>query len=138
MQRDRLMRRALAMSAVFNLGGAIVFALPDSPLGRQAGLTGAVPGIYSALVAWFVILFAGAYAWLAYQAEIDRPLVALAAIGKLGAFSIFAACGILGQISWRGVLGGTGDLVFAGVFAWWLLGSSGVQTAIAATVPRTG
>lgn len=138
MLRDRLMRRALAASAVFNLGGAVLFAFPDSSPGRLAGLSSAVPGIYSAMVAWFVLLFAGVYAWLARQAEIDRALVGFAAIGKAGAFSIFAACWILGQISGRAAFAGTGDLVFAGIFAWWLLGSrAGVPTGIVASASRS-
>jgi hypothetical protein len=138
MHRDRLIRRALAASAVFNLGGAVLFAFPDSPTGRLAGLSGAVPGVYSAMVAWFVLLFAGAYAWLARQPEIDRPLVALGAIGKAGAFSIFAACWILGQLSGRAALAGTGDLIFAAIFAWWLIGSrAGAPAGIVAAASRS-
>jgi hypothetical protein len=137
MQRDRLMRRALAASAVFNLGGAVLFASPDSSLGRLAGLSGAVPGIYCAMVAWFVLLFAGAYAWLARQAEIDRALVGFAAIGKAGAFSIFTVCWIVGQVSGRAALAGIGDLIFAGIFGWWLLGSpAGVSAAIVGAASR--
>jgi hypothetical protein len=86
------------------------------------------------MVAWFVLLFAGAYAWLARQPEIDRPLVGFAAIGKAGAFSIFAACWILGQLSGRATLAGTGDLIFAAIFAWWLIGSG--TSAPLASSPR--
>jgi len=46
------------------------------------------PPIYCALLALFVVLFAGAYAWLALQPNINRPLVAFAAIGKAGAFAV--------------------------------------------------
>lgn len=123
MGRDNVLRRALWVSVVFNLGGAIVFAFPSSPLGQVAGLPAAVPALYRVLVVFFVVLFAGAYAWLAGQPTIDRPLVAFAALGKVGFFAIIVIFWLLGETPGRGVLAATGDLVLAGLFAWWLLGS---------------
>jgi hypothetical protein len=118
---DRLMRRALWTSVPYNLGGALVFAFPES-LGRLAGLPGPVPLVYAATLAFLVALFAGAYAWLARQPVIDRPLVAVLAIGKAGFFAVVLVCWLLGEAPAAGVAAATGDLVFAGVFAWWLLG----------------
>jgi hypothetical protein len=120
MERTQLMRRALWASAVYNLGGALLFAFPDS-LGRLAGFPAPVPRFYTALLAFFVALFAGAYAWLARQPQIDRPLVALAALGKAGVFAIILAAWALGDVPGIGVLAASGDLVFAAIFAWWLL-----------------
>ena len=122
MNRDRVMRRALWVSFVYNFGAAALFAFPSSSLSRLSGLPNPVPPIYSTLVALFVALFAGAYGWLALQPEIDRPLVALSAIGKAGAFSTFLALWLVGEVSVRGVLAGTGDLILAAIFASWLLG----------------
>ncbi|MGH7893290.1 MAG: hypothetical protein ACREQL_01400 [Candidatus Binatia bacterium] len=122
MNGDDIMRRALWVSVVYNLGGAVLFAFPSSPLGRLAGLPTPVPPVYRALVAFFVVLFGGSYAWLARQTRIDRPLVALAAIGKAGVFALLFVFWLLGQVPGRGVLAATGDLGLAGVFAWWLLG----------------
>jgi hypothetical protein len=122
MTRDDLMRRALWASAFFNLGGALLFLFPAS-LGRVAGLPVPVPAAQSALLAFFVLLFGGTYAWLAVQPRFDRPLVAVSAIGKAGAFAVVVACWILGAVEGRAVLAITGDLVFAAIFAWWLLGS---------------
>jgi hypothetical protein len=121
MHKDRWVRRALRLSVVFNLGGAFLFAFPSSALGRLAGLPSSVPRIYCALLAFFVALFGGAYAWLAAQRDIDRPLVAFSAIGKVGAFSTILTFWLAGQTPGRGVLAATGDLLFAGIFAWWLL-----------------
>ncbi|MGH9677330.1 MAG: hypothetical protein ACRD36_09535, partial [Candidatus Acidiferrum sp.] len=64
-----------------------------------------------------------AYAWLALQPRIDRPLVAMSAIGKAAAFSIIFMLWLIGEASGRGVLAAVGDLVFAGIFAWWLFGT---------------
>src|SRR5207249_55184 len=57
------MRSTLWASVVYNLGGTLLFVFPSS-LGRLAGLPGPVPRVYTALLAVFVALFGGAYAWL--------------------------------------------------------------------------
>ena len=121
MNRDRVVRRALWISVVYNSGGALLFAFPSSSLGRLAGLPSPVPPIYSTLVALFVALFAGLYGWLAMQPEIDRPMVALGAIGKAGAFSSMVALWGFGELRALVVLAGTGDLILAAIFTWWLL-----------------
>ena len=58
-RRDDLMRYALWASALFNLGGALLFAFPDS-LGRLAGFPGDVPRVYSAIGD---LAFAIVFAW---------------------------------------------------------------------------
>ena len=123
MTRDDLMRRALWASVCVNLGGALLFLFPAT-LGRLAGLPAPVPPAYSTLLAFFIVLFGGAYAWLALQPRLDRPLVAFSAIGKAGAFAVVVGCWMAGAVEARAVLAITGDLVFAAIFAWWLLGSA--------------
>jgi hypothetical protein len=113
---------------VFNLGGALLFAFPTSPLGELAGLPGPVPPIYGALLAFFVALFGVAYAWLARQPIIDRPLVALAAVGKAGVFAVILVFWLFGEAPGRGVLVATGDVIFAGIFAWWLVATRTTAT----------
>jgi len=120
---DDMMRRTLWASAIFNLGGAVMFAFPAS-VGRLAALPVPVPTVYSVLLALFVTLFGGAYAWLASQARIDRPMVAFSAIGKASAFAATAACWLAGEAPGLAVLAITGDLVFAAVFTWWLLSAA--------------
>jgi len=117
------MRSTLWASVVYNLGGTLLFVFPSS-LGRLAGLPAPVPRVYTALLAVFVALFGGAYAWLARQPRIDRPLVAMAALGKAGVFAVILVCWLLGEAPGRGVLSVSGDLAFAAVFAWWLLGAA--------------
>ncbi|MBI1815955.1 MAG: hypothetical protein HYR72_13330 [Deltaproteobacteria bacterium] len=114
------MRRALWLSVAYNFGGALLFAFPSSVLGQLAGLPTSVPPLYCALMAFFVVLFGGTYAWLARQPTFNRPLVAFAAIGKAGAFGIILACWLVGEASGRGVLAASGDLVLAGIFVRWL------------------
>jgi hypothetical protein len=121
MPNDRLIRRALWTSAVFNQVGALSFAFPDS-VGRLAGFpSGPVPVLYSATLAVLVALFGATYAWLASQPVIDRPLVAFSAIGKTSFFVVALGCWLAGEVSGLGVLSASGDLVFAAIFARWLM-----------------
>ncbi len=128
---DRLMRGALIGSAVMNTGAALVFAFPDS-LGQIAGLPTPVPHIYTTLLAVFVMLFGLAYAWLARQPTIDRPLVAFSALGKAAVFAAILVFWILGALSGRSALAAIGDLIFAAIFAWWLIGGRSEAKASAA------
>ncbi len=122
MDRETLLRRALWTAAVFNVGGAVMFGFPGLPTGQLAGLPADVPVVYRAFTALFVLLFGGAYAYLAAQPVINRPFVAFGAIGKTGAFLTGLVLFFGGQFTGRGLMILSGDLLFAALFAWCLLG----------------
>jgi len=117
---DDLLRRALWLTAVANTVVAFVFAFPAS-LGRPVDLPADVPILYSLFAGLFVLLFGGAYAWLALQPRIHRPLVAFAAFGKTGAVLVVLVSWLVGAASTRLLALISGDLVLAGVFVAWLL-----------------
>lgn len=121
MNLDRLIRPVFGLSAVFNFGAAFLFAFPATPLGQWIGLPSPVPVVYSGLVAMFVALFGGMYAWLAMQLVLPRPMVALAAIGKTSAFLLAVILWLAGEVSARLVQLSIGDLVFAAIYVQWLL-----------------
>jgi hypothetical protein len=123
MGRNAIVRGALAVSTPFNLAAAFVFAFPGSALGQLQGLPSDAPALYRALVALFLVLFAGAYAWLSVQKQISRPLLALGAIGKAVAFLTFMSLALANLCPARLALGSIGDAVLASIFAWWLLAS---------------
>jgi hypothetical protein len=125
---DPFMRRVLRTTAVFNFGGALLFAFPAS-LGQVAGLPAPAPHVYTAFLAFLVVLFGATYAWLARQPRIDRPLVAFAAAGKAGFFAVVSLCWLFGEVPGRAVLGAGGDLVFALIFVWWLLADTATPEA---------
>jgi hypothetical protein len=120
MQQETTFRRVLWASALFNLGGGLLFAFPSSLPSQLVGLPTPVPAVYSTLLALFIILFGGAYAWLALQPTIDRPMVAFSAIGKAAAFFTLFGFWLAGEAPARSVLAILGDLIFAGLFFWWL------------------
>lgn len=139
MDRDQLLRRVLRVSVVFNLAGALMFLFPAS-LGQLAGMPTPVPTIYSAALAYLVALFAGTYAWMARQPRINRPLVAFAACGKGGFFVVVLLCWLAGAASGLALLAATGDLAFAAIFTWWLVGDAPAlaNELVAAAAPREG
>lgn len=121
--RDLVMRRALMLSAPLNLFGGIAFAFPSS-VGSIAGLPEAGSRFYTSTLAVMVVIFGFAYAWLALQPRIDRPLVAVAAAGKLGVFIVAIGCWFTGHIGAVGAAGTVADLLLSLVFLWWLCGSA--------------
>ncbi len=123
MDREQILRRALGTAAVFNAAGAMLFAFPAGVFGDLAGLPAVVPAVYRGLTALFVLLFGGAYAWLAVQPTINRPFVAFGAIGKASAFFLVLILWIAGEVPVRGVAMISGDLAFAALFAWCLAGA---------------
>lgn len=123
MDRDRILRTALWVAAAANVGGAALFGLPDGPLGRLIGFPPDVPVLYRAFAALFVLLFGGAYAWLAAQPAINRPFVAFGAIGKASAFATMAGLWLAGHAGLLAVGVMTADLALAAVFAWSLRGT---------------
>lgn len=122
MAREHILRRALWVAALFNVVGAYPFAFPASTPGHLAGLPPNAPVPYRAMTALFILLFAGAYAWLASQPTINRPFVAFGAIGKAAAFATVVALWLGGAVPGTGVIAIIGDLLLALVFAWCLLG----------------
>ena len=119
MDSDLVMRSALRATAFFNVGGASMLAFP-AQLGWLAGMPSDVPGVYCALLAYIVLLFAVMYWWMASQPEISRPLVVFFAAGKAGVFAIVAVFWLLGKMPLLSVVAFSGDLMFAAIFAWWL------------------
>jgi len=118
---EKAIRWSLRVACPFNLVAAVVFALPASGLAQALALPEFVHPLYRWLVAWFVALFGGVYGWLSVQPAIDRPLLAVGAIGKLGAFVLAVALFVHGALPVMVVAVATGDLAFAALWLGWLV-----------------
>ncbi len=117
---DRIMRQILWAAALYTWGGAMMFAIPGTPVGRFVELPANAPDIYRIFAALFTLIFAGMYAWLAMQPAIAKPMVWLGAISKaLGFLSVFALW-LFGHAAFPGVVLFSGDLIFAVLFVMWL------------------
>lgn len=121
---EGVLRAALWATAAANLAVATVLLFPQSAPGQLAGLPQAPsPLLLRAMLALMIALFGLAYAWLARRAAVDRVLLGFAAIGKAGAFVLVLGLWIAGQADPRFALLMGGDLLFAALFAGWLLGA---------------
>ena len=119
MSRDRIMRTALWAAFVLNSIGLVVFVPPAIGF-TGLGLPLAAPRYYLAQVAFKIAMFGGVYAWLATRPTIDRPLVALGAIGKVGFFVLALIYALVGDLPMSAIPQAAPDLVFAAIFLWWL------------------
>jgi hypothetical protein len=119
--RDLVMRRALQVTAPFNLLAAFALAFPSSWPGRVFGLPVDAPSVYRVLAGGVIAIFGFAYAWLSVQKVIDRELVFVSMSGKIFAFCSLAALAVAGELPLRSAILGSADLLFACVFGWWLL-----------------
>jgi hypothetical protein len=122
MSRDRLIRSALWASVVLNVIGLVVFVPPALGFAPEM-LPIPAPRFYIAQVAATIALFGGVFAWLALQPRIDRPLLVVGAIGKLGFFAVAVAYWMAGDLPASAVPQATPDLVLALIFLWWARGS---------------
>jgi hypothetical protein len=127
MDRDLIMRRVLVVAAMFNFAAAAMILFPQS-IGRFADVPLSAPHFHSWLLALFIALFGGVYAWLSRRAVIDRPLIGMAVLGKTGVFLVALVCLATGDITARTFATAIGDLAFAAVFLWWLRGPCRADT----------
>lgn len=118
---ESLIRITLWLSVPFNVVAATALFLPASKLGRMMALPREAAALYTAMLGYFVLLFAGVYAWLASSAVINTELLGLGVIGKAGVFVIVFVLWRRGAGAWQGVLVASGDLAFALLWGAWLL-----------------
>jgi len=126
------MRGVLWGTTVYNTLCALLIAFPASAPGQLAGLPEQVPLSYRVMTALMVLLWAGAYAWLANQPEPNRPMVAFAAVGKAIVFAGVLVLAFAKEVPIILACVASGELVFAAYFTWWLIGA---QPSIPRGVP---
>jgi hypothetical protein len=113
-----VLRGALWTAVVLNAIGVVIFAPPA--LGFAAdSLPIRAPRFYAAQVCVTIALFGGVFAWLAVQPQINRALVVVGALGKLGFFALAVAYWAAGDLPGSAVPQATPDLLLALVFLWW-------------------
>lgn len=120
--KDTTVRLVLKVGAAFNFSAAALILFAAS-LGRLADLPPDAPHLYSWMLAAFVFLFGGVYLWLPNRDPIDRPLVAVAALGKFAVFLVSLVCLILSEISIKTLAPAVIDLLFGILFVTWLRGA---------------
>jgi hypothetical protein len=118
MRSDRVIRNALRASVLLNLIGLVVFA--PLVVGRASPFVPVpVTRFFAAQVAFTIALFGAVYAWQSVQQPLNRALIAVGGIGKLGFFALTLVYAIIGDVPAQMVMSALPDLAFAGIFLWW-------------------
>ena len=116
---DRRIRAALWFSVAYNAFGAVLFG--SIAAGRPLmDLPVPIAPLYAAQLTLTIALFGGVYAWLARQREIDRPLLFVSGLGKIGFFTVFVVYWLVGDVAAQGVMQASPDLVLGVIFLAWL------------------
>lgn len=116
---ESTIRKSIWASVPFNLLGATAFAFPKSLAGRLIQVPDA-PAVYAFILGFIILLFGLMYAWIAMQPEINRPMLAFGALGKMGVFLVGLALLAVGIAPATLALGLVGDLAFGTLWLAWL------------------
>jgi hypothetical protein len=123
---DRFLRGALWATVALNALGVVVFTPPA--LGYASPLLPLeVPRYFAAQIGFTIALFGGVYWWLAMQPRINRPLIVVGGLGKLGFFALTLMYAIAGDVPPGMALNAAPDLVFAIIFLWWARNGPGTR-----------
>ena len=116
----RLIKTTLWLTTAFNLVAVVILLFPSKGLGSLVLMPGQVPAVYLAIASYFVFAFGCAYAWMALQDSVVRPLLYFSAFAKSGAFLTVWLLWATGEVSWRLAALVIGDAVFAAIWFIWL------------------
>ncbi|MEJ1935167.1 hypothetical protein WDZ92_33650 [Nostoc sp. NIES-2111] len=117
-------RYLLISTAIFNLLGAVIFALPLFGQQKLSGLPQNAHPLYLGTISSWIFLFGVAYLWLAFAAKPEPLFIAVAAAAKIAIAIIFFVFWTLGELGFTFVLSGCIDLFYAIAFIYWLLQTS--------------
>lgn len=112
-------RACLWAAALFNLTGAIAFAIPFLTATNPFGMPEAHPFYFGTLSSW-ILFFGVGYGWMAFTQKPERLFIALAAACKGAIALFFITFWITGDLPFLTASAGLGDLGFAIAFVVWL------------------
>lgn len=113
------LRWSLVFTTPMNVVGAMMLGPMMPAVATLLGFPSA-PGLYLAIVGWFVLLFGVAYGWMAWTGVPQRGVLALGAGGKAGFGAITAYYAAIGDVPPLVGLAGLPDLVLAAIFCTYL------------------
>jgi hypothetical protein len=115
LRSDRLVRGALWASVAVNATGVAVFA--PLAVGRAIPFLPIAPSPFLAGQIGFVIaLFGGVYFWMARQPTLNRSLLVVGGLGKLGFFSLAIAYAVAGVVPVHVAVNALPDFVLGAMF----------------------
>lgn len=112
---DSFTRKALAATAVMNVGGSIAFTPLGEGLRAGLGIPPAHP-LWGLIVAAFILTMGLGYAALAKSGRLERTFLAVAAAGKASFALLLLGMGAAAEIPPLAAVSGLPDLAFAAIF----------------------
>lgn len=125
---NRFLRQAMAATAVMNIAGSMAFTPLGAGLRAWVGIPDAHP-LWLWTVGSWIFLFGLGYSALAITGRPDRTFIAVAAGGKASFAILLGLMAAMGQIPVLAATGGLPDLVFATIFAHWLIRGTDTRSA---------
>lgn len=114
-------RPLLAVAAVLNVGGAIVFLPSSHQLRAWAGLPEAGHVLFYWTMAIWVAVFGAACLAQAITGKVDRTFVAVVAVAKLAFALLVTVLCLDGRLPPRAAMAAAGDFVIGAALVAWLL-----------------
>lgn len=130
---DTSWRLLFAAAALFNFGAGIPALLAPASVLAALGIAPLPHDLFVRTTGWMIVLFGIGY-WLVSRDLSRRELVWLGALGKAGAFLLFAWAWGRGMLPLLPFALGVGDLLFAGAFVVFLRTPS--RRAASSPAPR--
>lgn len=115
---ERAIRLALWLTVALNAFGAVIFGQVALG-GSSAFLPVAMPRFAAAQIGWVIAVFGVVYAWQALEPRINRGLLAIGGIGKLGFFLLTLAYALAGDVPTEMAANAAPDLLFGVFFLAW-------------------
>lgn len=126
---DRVLRVALWLTVALNALGTVIFGQLALG-GTSAFLPVAMPRFAAGQIAWVIALFGFVYGWQALTPRLNRGLIAMGGVGKVGFFLLTCAYWLLGDVPGQMAANATPDLLFGVLFLTWARrGPAGVRDA---------
>lgn len=123
MVSDRVLRISLWLTVALNAFGTVIFG-QLAVGGTSAFLPVAMPRFAAGQIAWVIALFGVVYGWQAMAPRINRGLIAMGGIGKLGFFLLTCAYWLAGDLPGQMAANAAPDLLFGVLFLTWASGAS--------------
>lgn len=115
---DRVIRLALWLTVALNGLGTVIFG-QVAVGGSSAFLPVAMPRFAAGHLAWVIALFGVVYGWQAMEPQINRGLIAIGGLGKVGFFLLTLAYWLVGDVPGQMAANATPDLLFGLLFLLW-------------------
>jgi hypothetical protein len=115
------MRAAVVATGVMNMFGTLLFLPASESLRTANGFPAGSHAFYLSIISSWIFLFGLCYLWLGFKGRDERLFLVIGAAGKAAFVAIAFLFAALGEVSLTTAMSTLPDLVFATMFAYYLV-----------------